>query len=253
MEAGPRLAGEANPATAARRRSDRRLDELDAAHGRRRAPGNCTAGSAFGAARARGADRLRRSRRRAWRTPRGSPRDGRPGCATRAPPRRRPRRWRARSSASAGRTATTAAGSAAPGATRARPGCRRRAGAGCSRCRARPGSPRARRARRCAKRSSTCALSSRRRPATKVLSSAHSSLDLEPGDVAGELVRMRADVADAAARARARRVGAPLGLLLAGGLERLGQPVLRVLDLDHADLAEQAVLHHLRAPARTIG
>src|SRR6187200_3647989 len=54
--------------------------------------------------------------------------------------------------------------------------------------------------------------------------------DRLPGDVAGELEGMGADVADAAARARARRVGAPVGLLLAARLERLGQPVLRVLD-----------------------
>ena len=35
------------------------------------------------------------------------------------------------------------------------------------------------------------------------------------------------------------------GLLLAGGFERFGQPVLCVLDLDDTDLAEQAVLHPL--------
>ena len=56
---------------------------------------------------------------------------------------------------------------------------------------------------------------------------------------------MRADVAERAAGAGALRIGAPLGLLLAGGLGRVGQPVLRVLDLHEADLAELAVLHHL--------
>ena len=40
-------------------------------------------------------------------------------------------------------------------------------------------------------------------------------------------------------------IGAPVGLLLAGLLERLGQPVLRVLDLHDADLAELAGAHHL--------
>src|SRR5204862_3934495 len=37
--------------------------------------------------------------------------------------------------------------------------------------------------------------------------------DLKTGDVSGELERVRADVADAAARAGARRVGPPFGLL----------------------------------------
>src|SRR5207248_5089712 len=38
--------------------------------------------------------------------------------------------------------------------------------------------------------------------------------------------------------------GAPRGLFLARGLEPLGQPVLRVLDLDHADLAQLASRDH---------
>ena len=55
---------------------------------------------------------------------------------------------------------------------------------------------------------------------------------------------MRADIGHGAARAGARRIGAPVGLLLARLLERRGQPVLRILDLDHAQPAEPAVRHH---------
>ena len=42
-------------------------------------------------------------------------------------------------------------------------------------------------------------------------------LDLQTGDVLREIFRVRADVADAPGRAAAFRVGAPGGLLLAGG------------------------------------
>ena len=52
---------------------------------------------------------------------------------------------------------------------------------------------------------------------------------------------MGADVADSATAAL-RRIGAPGRLLLAGLLEPRGQPVLRVLDLHHAQLAELARL-----------
>ena len=49
---------------------------------------------------------------------------------------------------------------------------------------------------------------------------------------------MSADVADAAGGAAALGVGAPAGLLLAGGLEPRGEPALRVLDDDLANLAK---------------
>ena len=60
----------------------------------------------------------------------------------------------------------------------------------------------------------------------------------EAGDELGELRRVRADVAEAACRAGQRGVGAPRGLLLAGGFERLGEPVLRIFDLHDAHVAQ---------------
>ena len=56
---------------------------------------------------------------------------------------------------------------------------------------------------------------------------------------------MRADVAERAARARALRIDAPFGLLVAGRLGRPGQPVLRILGLNETDLAEFARPNHL--------
>ena len=56
---------------------------------------------------------------------------------------------------------------------------------------------------------------------------------------------MRADVAERPAGPRALGIDPPLGLLVAGRLGRAGQPVLRIFDLDEADLAEFAVPHHL--------
>ena len=51
---------------------------------------------------------------------------------------------------------------------------------------------------------------------------------------------MRADIAEGAAGARALRIDAPFGLLVAGRLGRSGQPVLRILGLNEANLAELA-------------
>ena len=59
---------------------------------------------------------------------------------------------------------------------------------------------------------------------------------------------MGADVAERPARARALRIGAPLGLLVAGRLGRPGQPVLRIFDLHEPDHAEIAALDHLAHP-----
>ena len=56
---------------------------------------------------------------------------------------------------------------------------------------------------------------------------------------------MRADVADRAADARLLRIGPPGGLLLPGLFERLGQPVLGILDLDDAELAKLALIAYL--------
>src|SRR5690606_8624272 len=52
--------------------------------------------------------------------------------------------------------------------------------------------------------------------------------------------RVNADIAHATRRPRARGVGAPFGLLVAGPLDRLGQPALVVLDDDFPHLAELA-------------
>src|SRR5206468_2938025 len=65
------------------------------------------------------------------------------------------------------------------------------------------------------------------------------------GNVLGEILGVRADVADAAGGAAALRVGTPGRLLLAGGFETRGQPALRVLDHDLANLAEFASSNHV--------
>ncbi|MGO8078268.1 hypothetical protein AB9F41_38855, partial [Rhizobium leguminosarum] len=54
-----------------------------------------------------------------------------------------------------------------------------------------------------------------------------------------------ADIAGRAADAGLCRISAPGGLLLAGLLDRLRQPVLRIFGLDDADVAEFAVRDHL--------
>ena len=64
---------------------------------------------------------------------------------------------------------------------------------------------------------------------------------------------MGADVADGAAGAGTCRVGAPCGLLLAGLLDRLGQPVLRVFGLHQADVAELTPLATISRAWRIIG
>ena len=160
-----------DPAPAPRRRSHRGLDELDAASAVDQA-GNCTAGSAVGRAGRAGADRLRDLG-----IERGEGLEIALGMAGRNA--RHPRR---RALAAPVARAIVCVGSPngdhcelvrlllaplEPAAC-----CRRRAGAGCSRCRARPGSPRARRARRW--RSAAAPARCRRGggPATKVLSSA---------------------------------------------------------------------------------
>ena len=63
---------------------------------------------------------------------------------------------------------------------------------------------------------------------------------IEAGHVVGEIVGVGADVAERPAGARALRIDAPFGLLVARRLRRAGQPVLRIFDLDEADLAEIA-------------
>ena len=62
-----------------------------------------------------------------------------------------------------------------------------------------------------------------------------------------------ADVTDSAGGAGLLRVGTPRGLLLSCGFERRRQPILRVLELNHAQLAELARRDHfLRLPDERI-
>ncbi len=56
---------------------------------------------------------------------------------------------------------------------------------------------------------------------------------------------MGADVAGRPARTRLLGIGAPHRLLGTRRLDALGQPVLRIFGLHHADIAERTRLHHL--------
>ncbi len=69
--------------------------------------------------------------------------------------------------------------------------------------------------------------------------------DLQPGDVLGQVGGVRADVTDTAAGAALLRVGAPTGLQIAGLLQGGGQPALRILHHDLADLAHVLVHNHV--------
>src|SRR5579863_6945714 len=66
----------------------------------------------------------------------------------------------------------------------------------------------------------------------------------KPADKAGEIVSMRADVAKAAGRSALRWVGAPDGLLLPGGFDGSGEPILGVFDLYDANRADFASGDH---------
>jgi len=69
--------------------------------------------------------------------------------------------------------------------------------------------------------------------------------DRNANDKIRKVVRVRPDIADASTCPRLRRIGPPLGLLLSGRFDRLGKPILRVLDLYDPDVAEFTGLHHL--------
>ena len=58
---------------------------------------------------------------------------------------------------------------------------------------------------------------------------------------------MGADIAGRPARAGLGRIGAPAGLLVAGLLQRLGKPVLRIFDLGLPDLDGMDFIRRLRA------
>ncbi len=64
-------------------------------------------------------------------------------------------------------------------------------------------------------------------------------------DEAGEIVRVRADVAKAAAHSPARGIDAPLGLLLSRVFQFGRKPILHILDLHDADRAQLARRDHL--------
>ena len=136
-----------------------------------------------------------------------------------------------------------------PGLARRRPGAAAR-----SRCRAPPGSPTA-----CPwprRRSAAVTLRvvvERAGPATKLVRSALTLSSASPVMKQARFMRVGADVADAAGRPGPGRVGAPVGLLLAGVLELGGQPVLGVLGLDHPDPCRAARRPPSGAPAGPSG
>ncbi len=70
-------------------------------------------------------------------------------------------------------------------------------------------------------------------------------LDFQAGDVLCKVLGVRADVPDAAGGTASLRVRAPAGLFLAGQLQPSGEPALRVLDDDLANLAELAGGDHV--------
>ena len=195
----------------------------------------------------------RRVRGRAWRRPRDSPRDGRAGCASRAPRPARRRRRRARRICGGLPSGVKRSGSGSSWRQSSPACCRRRAGAGRSRCRAPPGSPRACRARRrrsAASRGRCRRAAGRHEGAEIGAQLAH----LQAGDEAGEIEGMRADVADAAAGARrcagSVRQAACFWPVCSSGF---GQPVLRIFDLDDADAGRAARPATISRACRTIG
>ena len=74
------------------------------------------------------------------------------------------------------------------------------------------------------------------------------------GDEAGQLIGMRADIAQRSARAGARGIGLPLGATVARGFLRRGEPFLKVLHLHQPQRAQLARLSHgARQPDLRIG
>ena len=69
-------------------------------------------------------------------------------------------------------------------------------------------------------------------------------IGLKSCDERGEIVGMRAEVANAATGPRSLRIGAPFGLLAAGKLGPCRQPVLRILGLHDTDRTELAGDNH---------
>ena len=67
----------------------------------------------------------------------------------------------------------------------------------------------------------------------------------QAGHVAGQIVGVRADVAEAAGRAAAGRIGSPGGLLLVFAFQPRPQPALHIEDADGVDFAQLAAEDHL--------
>ena len=206
--------------------------------------GNCPrAGRARGPPASRGSPRRRRGRR--WRTPRDSPPGGPAGCASPSAPPPRGSRCRAAGAGRAVRRRVHEQVRILLAPVRASPRCRAREmrrlfSFPISICDA-TSSPRTPPSRR----SSTAASSSSRRPGTTVARSAQTLRDVPARDRRGEVLGVRADVAHRAGDARARRVGAPRGLLVPGRLEPRREPALAVLDDDLAQLAQLAARDHV--------
>ena len=70
-------------------------------------------------------------------------------------------------------------------------------------------------------------------------------LDLQTCHVLSQILGVRADVANAAGGAAALGVSTPVGLFLAGGLKVCGQPALRILGDNLANLAQFACGDHV--------
>ena len=88
-------------------------------------------------------------------------------------------------------------------------------------------------------------MSSRARPLTVPVEPREQRADLEAGHVRHHVLDVAADVAHAVRHAGLPRVRAPGGLLLPRSLERRGEPLLRVLGGDEADVAQLAARDHL--------
>ena len=70
------------------------------------------------------------------------------------------------------------------------------------------------------------------------------AIQRQAGDEIGQIERMGADIPGGPTRTGFGRIGAPVGLFLPRGLQRFGQPVLRIFHLHKADVAKRARTHH---------
>ena len=68
---------------------------------------------------------------------------------------------------------------------------------------------------------------------------------IQSGHKTGEIVSVSSDVSQRTSGTALSRVGAPGGLFLSGLLQRCGQPVLRIFNLDHANRSQLSTGDHL--------